>query len=251
LQYARPVAGIIVGIVVRSRDAVKLEPGEVHVWFAHLDRTAARLTRMRTILNPDEIARADRFLAEVHRNRFIAARALVRDLLAGYLGRPSQAIRFAYNEWGKPALAPGFVERDLRFNLSHSQGLAMYAFVLARDVGVDLEMIRAEVADERIAENFFSRREVETLRALPREHQAEAFFNCWTRKEAYVKARGQGLSIELKSFDVSLVPGEEAKILRGDDCLGWSLVSFKPEQGCVAAMALQGSQLHIARPRWL
>ena len=91
----------------------------------------------------------------------------------------------------------GFTATDLRFNLSHSQDLAMYAFTLERDVGVDIEMIRAEVANERVAENFFSRREVETLRALPREHQAEAFFNCWTRKEAYVKARGQGLSIEL------------------------------------------------------
>jgi len=221
------------------------------VWFARLDRTPARLARMRTILDPDEIARADRFLAEVHCNRFIAARALLRDLLAGYLGQPPQTIRFAYNEWGKPTLATGFVARDLRFNLSHSQGLAMYAFVLEHDVGVDLEMIRAGVADERVAENFFSLWEVETLRALPREHQAEAFFNCWTRKEAYVKARGQGLSIDLKSFDVSLVPGVEAKILRGDDCLGWSLVSFKLDRDCVAAMAIQGSGLQIARPRWL
>jgi 4'-phosphopantetheinyl transferase len=230
---------------------VKLQPGEVHVWFARLDRTPARLTRMRTILSPDEIARADRFYMEVHRNRFIVARALLRDLLAGYLGQPPGAIRFEYNEWGKPALAPGLAPNDLRFNLSHSQDLAMYAFVLEREVGVDLEMIRAEVANERVAENFFSRREVETLRALPREHQAEGFFNCWTRKEAYVKARGQGLSIELDSFDVSLAPGEEAKILRGDDCLGWSLVSFEPEDGCVAAMATQGSPLRIANPRWL
>jgi 4'-phosphopantetheinyl transferase len=230
---------------------VKLQRGEVHVWFARLDRTPARLTRMRTILSPDEIARADRFYMEVHRNRFIAARALLRNLLAGYLEQPPEAIRFEYNEWGKPALAPGIVASDLRFNLSHSQDLAMYAFVLERDVGVDIEMIRAEVANERIAENFFSPWEVETLRALPREHQAEAFFNCWTRKEAYVKARGQGLSIELASFDVSLVPGEEAKILRGDDCLGWSMASFKPDYGCVAAMATQGSRLQIAEPRWL
>ena len=172
---------------------------------------------------------------DVHRNRFIAGRALLRDLLAGYLGQPPEAIRFAYNEWGKPALAPGFVTRDLRFNLSHSEDLAMYAFVLDRDVGVDLEMIRAEVANERVAGNFFSASEVATLRALPLEHQAEGFFNCWTRKEAYVKARGQGLSIELKSFDVSLIPGQEAKILRGDNCRGWSLVSFKPDQGFVAA----------------
>jgi 4'-phosphopantetheinyl transferase len=237
--------------VERLRDAVKLQPGEVHVWFARLERTPARLTRMRTILNPEEMARADRFLMEVHRNRFIAARALLRDLLAGYLSQPPEAIRFAYNEWGKPALAPGFAASDLRFNLSHSQNLAMYAFVLDRDVGVDLEMIRAEVANERVAENFFSRWEVETLRALPPELQVEAFFNCWTRKEAYVKARGQGLSIELNSFDVSLTPGEEAKILRSDDSIGWSLVAFKPEDGCVAAMATQGSPLRIANPRWL
>ena len=87
----------------------------------------------------------------------------------------------------------------------------MYAFVLERDVGVDLEMIRAEVANERVAENFFSPSEVATLRALPLEHQAEGFFNCWTRKEPYVKARGQGLSIELKSFDVSLIPGRRRR----------------------------------------
>jgi 4'-phosphopantetheinyl transferase len=237
--------------VRRSRDSVKLKPGEVQVWFARLDRTPARLARMRTILNPDETARADRFLMDVHRNRFVAARALLRDLLAGYLEQRPQAIRFEYNEWGKPALAPGFVGNDLRFNLSHSQNLAMYAFALERNVGVDIEMIRAEVASERVAESFFSPWEVETLRALPREDQPEAFFNCWTRKEAYVKARGQGLSIDLKSFDVSLVPGDEAKILRGDDCIGWSLASFSPEQGCVAAMVTQGGPLQIVAPRWL
>lgn len=235
----------------RSRDSLKLQPGEVHVWFARLDRTPARVARMRTILNADEMARADRFLMEVHRNRFIAARALLRDLLAGYLGQRPAAVAFAYNEWGKPALAPGFAPLDLRFNLSHSQNLAMYAFALGRDVGVDIEMIRAEVAKESVAENFFSPWEVRTLRALPREQQAQAFFNCWTRKEAYVKARGQGLSIVLASFDVSLAPGAEAKILRGDDCRGWSLVSFEPERDCVAALVMQGSGLQIAQPRWL
>ena len=235
----------------QERLTVKLQPGEVHVWFARLDRTPERLTRMRTILNVEETARADRFLMEVHRDRFIAGRAILRDLLAGYLDRRPEAIRFAYNEWGKPALAPEFVTLDVRFNLSHSQGLAMYAFVLERNVGVDIEMIRAKVANERVAENYFSPWEVQTLRALPRENQAEAFFNCWTRKEAYVKGHGQGLSIDLKSFDVSLVPGEEAKILRGDDRDSWSMVSFNPEHECVAALAMQGSGLQIVEPRWL
>ena len=149
-------AGIIVGSMDRSPDAVKLERGEVHLWFARLDRTPERLARMRTILNPDETARADRFYLDVHRNRFIAGRAMLRDLIAGYLAQPPAAIRFEYNEWGKPALAAGFAACDLRFNLSHSEDLAMYAFALEREVGVDIEQIRADVASESIAENFFS-----------------------------------------------------------------------------------------------
>jgi|HubBroStandDraft_4_1064222.scaffolds.fasta_scaffold22147_2 4'-phosphopantetheinyl transferase len=244
-------AGIIVGSMDRSADAVKLERGEVHLWFARLDRTPERLARMRTILNPEETARADRFYLDVHRNRFIAGRAMLRDLIAGYLAQPPAAIRFEYNEWGKPALAAGFAACDLRFNLSHSEDLAMYAFALEREVGVDIEQIRADVASESIAENFFSASEVHALRALPREHQAQAFFNCWTRKEAYIKARGQGLSIELNSFDVSLRPGEEAKILRGDESGGWSMRAFEPARGWVAALAMEGGDLRIAGPRWL
>ena len=236
---------------LRSTDAVILERGEVHVWFARLDRTPARLTRMRTILNPEETARADRFFMDVHRNRFIAARALLRDLIAGYLAQPPTAIRFAYNEWGKPALASGFAARDLRFNLSHSQDLAMYAFALEREVGVDLEIIRGDVAHQRLAANFFSPSEVETLLALPLEHQPRAFFNCWTRKEAYVKARGQGLSIELKSFDVSIRSGEPAEIMRGVDRASWSMYSFEPAPDCVSALVVQGRELRVADPRWL
>jgi 4'-phosphopantetheinyl transferase len=234
-----------------SKDSVKLQPGEVHVWFARLNRTPDRLARMRTVLDSDETARAARFVMDKHRNRFIAARAMLRDLLAGYLEQPPESIRLVYNEWGKPALAPGFAPLDLRFNLSHSGDLAMYAFALARDVGVDIEMIRADAAGDRIAENYFSPTEVATLRALPPDKQLEGFFNCWTRKEAYVKARGAGLSIDLKSFDVTLTPGDPAKILRTPDSSRWSLSSFKPEQDCIAAIAIEGPPLNIANPRWL
>jgi 4'-phosphopantetheinyl transferase len=234
-----------------SKDSLKLQRGEVHIWFARLNRTPERLARMRTVLESDETARAARFVMDVHRNRFIAGRAMLRDLIAGYLEQPPQSIRFAYNEWGKPAIAPGFAQLDLRFNLSHSGDLAMYAFAIARDVGVDIEMIRADAAGDRIAENYFSPAEVTMLRALPADRQVEAFFNCWTRKEAYVKARGAGLSIDLKSFDVSLAPGEEAKILRSDDRLQWSLASFNPAPDCVAAMVTEGPPPKIGNPRWL
>jgi 4'-phosphopantetheinyl transferase len=244
-------AGIVAGRMARSQNAVTLGSGEVQVWFARLDRMPARLARMRTVLNPDEAARADRFFMDVHRNRFIAARALLRDLLAGYLDQAPASIRFAYNEWGKPALAEGFGGRDVRFNLSHSQDLAIYAFALECAVGVDVEIIRRDFAIERLAENFFSTSEVATLRALKGEHQRRAFFNCWTRKEAYVKARGQGLSIELKSFDVSVRPGEPAEIICGVGRAGWSMYSFEPAPDCVSALVVEGRELHVADPRWL
>ena len=237
--------------MARSSDSVQLERGEVQVWFARLDRTPERLARMRTVLDADEAARAARFLMEVHRNRFVAARAMLRDLLAGYLAHPPAEIRFAYNEWGKPALASDFAAADVRFNLSHSQDLAVYAFALGREVGVDLELIRGDLARERLAENFFSPAEVAALRALPPGEQERGFFNCWTRKEAYVKARGQGLSIELKSFDVSLAPGAEARFLRGAECRGWSLKSLDAGAGWAAALVTEGTPARIAEPRWL
>ena len=210
---------------------------------------------MRTILNPDETARADRFYLDVHRNRFIAGRAMLRDLIAGYLAQPPAAIRFEYNEWGKPALAAGFAAtRSALQPVAFAGSCDVRICARARGRGRHRE-IRAEVASESIAENFFSPSEVEALRALPREHQAQAFFNCWTRKEAYIKARGQGLSIELNSFDVSLRPGEEAKILRGDESGGWSLRAFEPAPrlgggagDAGASASNRGTSLALRRP---
>jgi 4'-phosphopantetheinyl transferase len=116
---------------------------------------------------------------------------------------------------------------------------------------VDAETVRPGFASERIAEHFFSRQEVRALRSLPPNQQSEAFFNCWTRKEAYVKARGEGLAIELASFDVSLKPGEPAAILRAADRAKWALVAFRPDSERVAAVAIEGSAGRISSPRWL
>src|SRR5208282_211708 len=174
----------------------------------------------------------------------------LRKLLAAHVGCAAESIRFDYNRWGKPAIAAGLAPRDIRFNLSHSQGFAVYAIACNREVGVDVETIRPGFVSEQIAEHFFSRNEVRALRSIPPNQQSEAFFNCWTRKEAYIKARGEGLAIELASFDVSLKPGEPAAILRAADRAKWSLVAFRPDSERVGAVAIEGSADEISSPRW-
>ena len=144
--------------------------------------------------------------------------------------REPESISLEYNPWGKPALAAGFADSDIRFNLSHSHGVAAYAIARGREVGVDVEMLRPDFASGGIAERFFSRTEIESLRSLPREHQTRAFFVCWTRKEAYVKALGCGLSIDLGSFDVSLRPEERPALLRWRRCSALVTGSFSTLQ---------------------
>lgn len=181
-------------------------PDEVHVWRADLDIGPGALLRLRETLSADERARAERFYSPVERARYIAGRGILRALLARYLRTPAGDLRVCCNAHGKPALLPGSGAEDWRFNLSHSDRLALFAFALRRQVGVDLEYVRPSPADDRLAERIFSAQEVSALRALPERAQTEAFFHCWTRKEAYIKARGGGLSIGLSSFAVSLAP---------------------------------------------
>ncbi len=239
---------------MESRDTAgvhaSLARGETELWFVRLDRTDAEIAPMRATLSEDEAARAARFFRDSDRNHFIVARATLRELLAGRIGCDAAAVRFEYNQWGKPALAASFAPADIRFNLSHSEGFAFYAISSKREVGVDIETIRPDIASEQVAENFFSPVEVSALRALPLDHQPEGFFNCWTRKEAYVKARGEGLSIELASFDVSLRPGEPAAIVRAVDREKWAIASFRPDSGRVAAIVIEGSAEEIPAPRW-
>jgi 4'-phosphopantetheinyl transferase len=164
-------------------------------------------------------------------------------------------LRFCCNAQGKPALAPGSGTEDLRFNLSHSQKLALFAFAFRREVGVDLEYVRPSVPDDRLAERFFSPQEVTRLRALPESARTEAFFHCWTRKEAYLKARGEGLGIGLDSFAVSLAPGQLTDLLIASDdspeAGRWSLRALAPGDGYVAAIAAEGKDWSLALWQWV
>ncbi len=189
-------------------------------------------SRSSDLLSPDELARAARFRFEKHRNRFIACRSALREILGEYLDTDPRAIEFAYNPHGKPAVTG--VHFGVHFNVSHSGELAVIAVSRTRELGVDVERIDPRFAGEQIPERFFSAAEIAALRSLPEHLQIEAFFLCWTRKEAYVKARGVGLSLELSSFDVTLAPGEPAAFLRGAD--GWEIEAFTPAPGFAAAV---------------
>jgi 4'-phosphopantetheinyl transferase len=214
---------------------------EVHVWCTKLNRLARPLEALRQVLSEDELQRAAKFHFRRDCDRFVAARGLLRMLLQCYTGVDAAALRFCYNEFGKPALTSG--RNDVRFNISHSHdAAALFAIAKGSNVGVDIERIRPRFANEQIAEQFFSESEVRALRALPAELQPEGFFNCWTRKAAYIKARGDGLSLPLRDFDVSLKPGEPARLLRHAQSpeLGrWTLQALSVPAGYVAAIAVE------------
>jgi 4'-phosphopantetheinyl transferase len=233
-----------------------LRKDKVHVWRAGLRLAAPRLEALRQTLAEDELNRSLRFHTRQDRDRFITARGLLRSILGRYLGIDPGQVRLCYGAQGKPRLAGQDGPETIRFNLAHSGDLALYAVTRGREIGVDVERIRPELVREPLAERFFSQLESAKLRALPVDQQSEAFFACWTRKEAYLKARGQGLlALPLDQFEVSLAPGEPAALLsvQGDEQepLRWSLQHLSPEQGYAAALAVEGSGWQLECWRWV
>lgn len=227
---------------------------EVHVWRARLNLNRSLLCQLREILSPDERQRADRYHFQRDREHFVAARGVLRDVLSRYTGAPPESLRFSYSEFGKPSLICDESGEAPFFNISHSDDVAIYAVTSAREVGVDIEKVREDFAGLDIAERFFSINEVAALRALPHAERAGAFFDCWTRKEAYIKARGEGLSCPLHLFTVSLAPGRPAALLHTDDdpqdAARWSMVDLYPEEGFRAALAVKGETPTIRCWRW-
>src|SRR5439155_22463572 len=176
---------------------------EVHVWRATLDLPRSRVQSLEQTLAADERTRAEQFHFQKDRMHFIVARGLLRAILGRYLATNPCTLRFCYSQYGKPTLArEAGSDASLCFNVTHSHGLALYAITRNRALGIDLEHIRMDVAYEPIAEHFFSPYEVRMLRTVPPHLRSAAFFSCWTRKEAYLKARGLGLSLPLSQFDV-------------------------------------------------
>jgi 4'-phosphopantetheinyl transferase len=188
-------------------------PGdEVHLWRADLEALRNEESRWQQLLSFDERERADRFHFAHDRQRFSAARAMLRMILAAYLASDAKELTFSYSKKEKPSLA-SHGGRRIMFNVSHSGGVALFAFTRGRDVGVDVEQIRQNSDLEGIACRFFSAYEQKQLSGLPSVEKVDAFYRCWTRKEAYIKATGDGLSLPLSQFDVSLAPGSTSALL--------------------------------------
>jgi len=217
---------------------------ELHLWLARLDLPDQTVTLLYQTLSPDEQERARKLRFEEDKRRFVVARGALRAILGSYTGLPPAQVEFAYSPAGKPELAPeaGGTSASLSFNLSHSGEIALYAICRDRRVGIDIEMLRPRMAEEHIAERFFSPQEVDALRSMPPEDQVRAFFRCWTRKEAYVKARGEGLAIPLDPFVVTLRPNEPAALLDAGDeneqAVHWFLHAINVAPGYEAAVAV-------------
>jgi len=222
----------------------ELPPRTVHLWYADLDPPAEVVAALEPLLHADERERAARFRFDKHRRRFIVRRGQLRRLAGAYLGRPPAAVAFGYGGRGKPTVAvqPAHAAGRLELNLSDSEDLAVYAFARGLEIGVDVEVLRPMPDALSISESFFSAREREALRTVEPERVPEAFFNCWTRKEAYLKAIGEGLAEPLDSFVVTLLPGEPPRFLHFDKVPHevdlWSLYHLRPTAGSIAALAL-------------
>ena len=221
-----------------------LPEDEVQIWRLDLDALAAGENRWQQLLSADEETRAKRFLVPRVRQHFMATRGMLRTILAGYLVADPGKLTFCYSSKEKPSLAPPYSESGISFNVAHSGGVALLAFVRNCALGVDVEHIRRDLDVHAIARRFFSIHEQQQLAAVAPEDKYEAFFRCWTRKEAYIKAKGEGLWLPLDQFDVSVAAGAANALLatRPDaaEAGRWSVHEVVAGPGYVAALCVAG-----------
>ena len=220
-----------------------LRSGEVDVWALDVACPAHELPRLEAILSFDERARASRFRLDRDRSRFIRVRSGLRTLIGSYLGVHPADVAFEYGTHGKPMLGGGY-ESSLKFNVSHSDGVALIAISHGVEVGIDVEAIRPMADADQIAARFFSPREKAELRGLP----SASFFTCWTRKEAYLKARGHGLAQELRAFTVTVSSGVPPVVVDHDEegeGERWSVHDLPALPGYAAALVTRGNPLRV------
>lgn len=227
-----------------------LQNDEAHVWRADLNLPAWQVRQLEQILSSDEKARAKRFHFEKHRRRFIVCRGFLRTILSRYSGIEPSEVEFSYGPYGKPELAFNNSTRVLRFNLSHSSEMALYAIACDRLVGIDLEHIRPNLDAEKLAKRFFFPLEFAEINSLPSDLKQEAFYKHWNLKEAYLKATGEGLAgldhVEISKCGMNIVtfPNFQGITPKNSD---WSTYQMKPSNGCTAALVLEGAGWNLIR----
>jgi 4'-phosphopantetheinyl transferase len=221
-----------------------LPEDEVQLWRLDLDAIGADEARWQSLLSSDETARASRFHFQRDRQRFVASRALLRTILGNYLAIEPSSLSFSYSKREKPSLGPAHSGSGITFNVSHSGVIALFAFTCHRDIGVDVEQVRHSSDLDAVARRFFSAHEQDQLATLASEARIEAFFRCWTRKEAYIKATGDGLALPLSQFDVSVAPGEPNALLAtrpdASEAERWLLREVPAGSGYLAAVCVRG-----------
>lgn len=230
-----------------TRTPPALSEHELHVWRAAIDLPPVVLHRFESTLNANEKGRAEKFLVPQARQRFVSARGILRELLGTYLEIEPEKVEFRYGPQGKPSLS-AVHNSQICFSVSHSQGVGLFAFANGCEVGVDVEQIKANFKGMEIASHFFSSEEIAALAKLPPEPATEAFFGCWTRKEAYVKARGQGLSIPLRSFTVRFEDSKQ--LLQDEEGAAWSCYALGPAAGFAGAVVAKGENWSLKYWEW-
>jgi len=226
-----------------------LRQDEAHVWRTTLENLGSREQRWDHFLSPEEHQRASRFRFPRDRQRFVTGRAWLRMLLGSYLNLAPQSLSFSYTEHGKPSLNGQYAMRNLLFNISHSDQAVLFGVTIGHAIGVDVERVRYDFEVASIAKRFFSSVEQKAFFSFPSTQQHRAFFDCWTRKEAYVKAVGEGLSHPLHQFDVSLNTGDSAVLLatRPDrnEAKHWTLAALEVGPAYSAAVAVRSAGIKI------
>lgn len=222
----------------------------IHLWLARLDAAESQQRYLLDMLSTDERQRVEKFTFDQHRTRFIAGRGLLRSILGRYLQIEPAKIIFQYNPWGKPALDPGMKQDALHFNLSHSNGVALFAFTRAGSIGVDIEHIRLQTDMEQTGAIVFSETELAVLQSTAPELRRAAFFQYWTRKEAFMKAVGEGFSLPLREFDVSVAPEKPVAYtgIRSEQSrfANWHIKDITSMEGYVAALACQNHRWPVS-----
>lgn len=232
-------------------ERLTLAAEEVHLWRASLAQAPYTVQTLLETLSPDERERAGKFHFHRDYESFVIARGVLRNIISRYVNVPPDELRFSYDRYGKPRLSS--CETPLCFNLSHAKAIALYAVSRVDATGVDVEYVREDFATAEIAERFFSADELSGLRALPPELRTAGFFTCWTRKEAYIKALGEGLSHPLDRFTVSLVPGQPARLLSTDvpgETSRWTLMELQAGTGYIASLAIEGKVGAVRYWQW-
>ncbi len=231
-----------------------LSEAEVHLWVVPLDVTPEKSSHFKSILSLDEQDRAGRFQKTRDANRYVAARGSLRSLLGAYLAIEPDRLLFAYDALGKPRLAGEVHLTPMNFSVSHSDDRGLFGFVRGHKIGIDLERIRTEIEIEDLAKRYFSLNEFQRLHSLPADQRREAFYCGWTRKEAYLKGRGEGLSYGLDRVEVSLAPGEPAVILGSvddpDASRHWTVQHLSPAPGYVGAVAVEALNIAFRCLKW-